>query len=299
MLQALHLDANEDRTEALIVAARRGLLDTVDRLIRVEGVDVNVRTQSGRALDAAICSRKAAVVARLIEAGAHINPACSRYMGKYPMPLPLTSAISVGSPEIVELLLSAGAKISPATLYVAMENIDILKLLLGAVEGGVINEKDCAGFTLLMRATTADIARALLAAGAQVDARDVSGRTALMCRWLSVEVAKVLLAAGANVDAKDCAGQTALMMADTVEKVELLLAAGADVNATDLRGRTVLMHASGIAGGVEIIRLLLAAGAGVDATDPQGMTALDFAKNSSVAEVLLLPPRGESCLKRP
>lgn len=75
---------------------------------------------------------------------------------------------------------------------------------------------------------------------------------------------RALLRAGANVDAKDAQGCTALMMACRVQKdaaarVEMareLLAAGADVNLRDGEGRVALSYAT-FSGHADLIRLLL------------------------------------------
>jgi len=96
---------------------------------------------------------------------------------------------------------------------------------------------------------------------------------------LPVEVSSELLAAGADVHARDEYGQTALILAagnGHTATVERLLAAGADVNARDQNGQTALMFAEG-RGHTEMVERLLAAGADVNARDRNGRTALMLA----------------------
>jgi len=86
------------------------------------------------------------------------------------------------------------------------------------------------------------IARALIAAGADVDAQDYVKRCAplhMAARRGHVDVAAVLLGSGANVEVKDINGQTPLRRAVNCGKVDvarLLIARGADLDAVDKRG---------------------------------------------------------------
>lgn len=91
--------------------------------------------------------------------------------------------------------------------------------------------------------------RLLLERGAQVDATDAEGRTALMHATAASgapEVLRLLLDAGARIDQADTKGQTALMWAiawnDPVY-VEFLRDAGADLTRRDRNGRTALDRA--------------------------------------------------------
>ena len=120
--------------------------------------------------------------------------------------------------------------------------------------------------------------RALIRAGADVNAVDKDGKTALMravCKGHE-EIVKLLLKAGTDVRAADKDGSTALMGAARwgyEETVKLLLKAGADVHAADRDGSTALTLAAQW-GHVEAVKLLLDAGADVCAADREGSTAL-------------------------
>jgi ankyrin repeat protein len=85
-----------------------------------------------------------------------------------------------------------------------------------------------------------------------------------------IDKVKDLIEKGADINAKDNNGMTALMLAsknnrkEIVELVELLIKNGADVNAKDIYGRTALMIAS-VNGHKEIVELLIKNGADVNA----------------------------------
>src|SRR6266545_5073612 len=106
--------------------------------------------------------------------------------------------------------------------------------------------------------------RSMAATKAGANAADDRGTTPLMHAAAigSGESVKLLLKAGANVNARNGLGVTALIFGamDPV-KVKLLVDAGADVNAVSKLGRTPLMIAAATPGSVESVRLLLAKGA--------------------------------------
>lgn len=96
----------------------------------------------------------------------------------------------------------------------------------------------------------------------------------------SAELIKRLLDAGADIEARDCEGQTALHYAAVVSargQIELLLSAGAETNATDEDGNTPLMLAVAH-GDISNTERLIAAGADIEARDKDGYTASDLAQ---------------------
>ncbi len=98
----------------------------------------------------------------------------------------------------------------------------------------------------------------------------------------SVDSVRTLLDAGAEPNARDSFGQTALHVASTAEPlraaeiVALLLARGADASMTDARGFTAL-HAGSAAGASAVVRALATRRELLEMTTPGGETALDLA----------------------
>src|SRR5215468_8733236 len=90
------------------------------------------------------------------------------------------------------------------------------------------------------------------------------------------DAAMQLIAAGADVRAKDVDGTTALHWAAhyvDVELVDALIKKGADVNAANDYGSSPMMEAATL-GSAAVLKLLLKAGADVDSPNPEGQTAL-------------------------
>ncbi|NLL12180.1 MAG: ankyrin repeat domain-containing protein [Fibrobacter sp.] len=144
----------------------------------------------------------------------------------------------------------------------------------------------------LMRASAKgdlETVKQLLNEGADVNATDMHGRTALIeASWSgSLEVAEFLIKKGADVNASDSAGYTALMRASEeghLPVVKFLIKNGADVNARGkVRGTTPLMLAAEN-GHKKIIGLLIDNGANVNAIDQYEETALARAYRTNQIE---------------
>ena len=106
-----------------------------------------------------------------------------------------------------------------------------------------------------------------------------------LCEAGDTEKVKEALKLGANVNAKDMDGMTALMYTESAEVAELLLTRGVDINAKDNHGRTALICTKN----AEVAKLLLEHRADVNAKDKNGTTALMWAEercHTKIANIL-------------
>ncbi|WMC11642.1 ankyrin repeat domain-containing protein [Oceanimonas pelagia] len=118
----------------------------------------------------------------------------------------------------------------------------------------------------------------LLEQGAGLESRDDDGRTALMLatRHNRVEAARVLIAAGADVNAKDHIHDSPYLYAGASgynDILALTLAHGADLASTNRYGGTALIPAAE-RGHVDTVNMLIAAGVNVDHINRLHWTAL-------------------------
>ena len=200
------------------------------------------------------------------------------------------------------IAISAMAQ-DPDQIYsvIRENNLTQLKALLGRNSAAV---DDSRGITPLMYAAevgSLDAMRLLIDRGADVNAQNAFGSTALM--WSVSDPAKVrlLLDHGAQVNTAAKSGRTALIVAaftnPSAEVVRLLLAKGAKVDVMDQRHVTPL-NAATFGNDTATVRLLLDAGtdlgASIDTPDTFiGLTPLmNAAGNRNVEVVKLLIAKG-------
>ncbi|CAE7763969.1 kidins220b [Symbiodinium sp. CCMP2456] len=184
----------------------------------------------------------------------------------------LILAAGMNHPEVVQLLLEAGAKVNCAN--------------------------PC-GWTALLSASKgsgAQVVQLLLEAGADVnhvicpfwgvEDNEFNGCTALMLAAESgrAQVVQLLLEARAHMNSANKLGSTALMEATRNGQaliVQMLLEAGARVNSADGHGSTALKKAKGTRRNQDqILQTLLEAGAQTDLHGGEGYTAPDLANNT-------------------
>jgi ankyrin repeat protein len=152
---------------------------------------------------------------------------------------------------------------------------------------------------LLEAAKAGDAARvkSLLAAGADCNARDAEGATALMLAAHAgkLDVVRALVEAGADVNATDERGWTALAKSvhnpdldrGFADVAECLIDAGANVEAPIGYGIRPLMLAAGY-GETAVVETLLKSGADVLARNEGGLTALMMVKEKFYVDVINL-----------
>ena len=130
----------------------------------------------------------------------------------------------------------------------------------------------------------ADMAQALLDAGARVDG-DPDDPPLGWCAYNgNTAVLRVLIKAGADVNAKGSDGESALdstRRGGQRENEKILRAHGATVMKPEKKKTSTLLEAIAQYGGCTTVKKLLAEGARTDATDAQGRTALHLAVKAS------------------
>ncbi|KAF1980250.1 ankyrin, partial [Bimuria novae-zelandiae CBS 107.79] len=157
-------------------------------------------------------------------------------------------------------------------LMIASRNSPIAtKVLLE--EGAKVDQKDRWGRTAMMHffcgefsGRSSSVLRHLLDTGANVQAEDNSGHTALQFWARQLALVELLLKRGALVNAKTLEGITPLACAYSSDIVRVLLQYGADPNIPSSDGCTPLMTAAR-RGDSEVVEMLLADGA-----DPNAQT---------------------------
>lgn len=262
------------KNTALLEAINNKDAPLVEMLIKARA-NVNLKgNRDETPLIAAVIKNQVAIAEMLIKAGADV-----RAKDKYSHAL--TYAINIAkNPALVDMLIKAGANVNET-------KVDFMATpLMGATN---LNENEIAN----------EIARLLLAAGANVNAKDEDNVTPLFfaIEGKNVELVDMLIKAGADVNAQEAVGSTPLMWA--VENkitaagqiITLLLAAGADVNKKSESGTTVLMMAAANPKGTEAVQLLLAGNADVNLQNSKGETALmkaaRYTDNVEVVNMLL------------
>ena len=170
----------------------------------------------------------------------------------------------------------------------------ILILLLLAFPSAGQSSPDCSQWLIgefWQKAKAEDVKRCL-AAGADANARDDLGRKPLhrAAARGTAETINALVAAGADIDARGGKyGRTPLhwaAMFGKLETINALLQAGADINTRDNNIGGTPLHSAAALGTAETINALLKGGANIEARGKLGATPLHTAAANGTAETI-------------
>jgi ankyrin repeat protein len=219
--------------ETALEYAVRGRHPEAAQVLLEAGANINSIRGGYTPLMIAVQSRDLALVRFLLEAGANPNRAtkvCS----------PLSLAVDADQPETASLLLQAGAdpdwgdahfRVTPLITAAERGLLDCVQLLVLA--GAKVNTEDALGRTPLIVATEGGVIKQLRTERdwEEYGQSPIRVGSCLLTDENAQEIVELLLAAGADVRAKDQQGQTALARAARKGRNEIcriLRAAGAE-----------------------------------------------------------------------
>jgi ankyrin repeat protein len=263
---AAHVDVDAGRLPVRMESQGRSLRIAVPSGPDPLGVSPTLRSGVGTALGRAASAGNVQIVQALLAANARVD---ARQNG---FSTPLIDAAAGGHVDVMRVLLGAWADVeakdnaghTALMRAAANKHVDAVKALIAAKAD--VNARRRDGGTALMMTMQLDQAEARGIQASKVVAAlspgsAEPGRASLTDR---AEVVTLLLSAGADANAVESNGNSALMLASAhghPDVVRLLLAAQADVNATRRDGNSALSlaiqneHA-------EVAELLKGAGAG-------------------------------------
>lgn len=290
-------DTMADATMTFFEAVRAGDGDTVADRLRDNPRLVNEPgphpVWGGRptALHVAVENDRLEIAAFLLDRGADVNAPSDGYDGW----TPLLIAVTGGKTAFIDLLLSRGARVN-AWEAAAMGDVARLRTLL-AENPALVRERGVNDAPPLHFASTVDVARVLVDAGAPLDALDKYGSTAARSAAYAgakrAPVARFLMRASGE---RDLWLYAAL---DDVDGLATLVNSGADVNAARQGinpgsgpDETPLLTAASL-GNLAAAKFLLDRGASPRGTGGNDATPLHYAaKQGSPAMVDLLLSAG-------
>lgn len=173
-------------------------------------------------------------------------------------------------------------------LYTAVMHDDLEAAKVALEAGANVSCRDIYGRTPVFIAESLEMLSLLKEYGADVNSQEPSGYTPLLLSCLLksdgyAERVKVLLEAGANPNARNLHGRSAMHYRHDANVVKLLIDYGGDVNAQDENGITPLRNAI-CRREFDLIQLLLDAGADPDLRDKTGKSSREYALEHKCCE---------------
>jgi len=279
-----NLDATDsDGLTALHLAVQKGHVNTVGLLLEKGASPEGKSSEGSTVLHYAADHGSTEIVQLLLKKGASIHLEALDSDDKTPLFL----AIYSRNLEVVKCLLDAGGNINASSKWPAMYaaayygRVPIVQELLSrGLTRGIWEACGENNWTPLHAGyDTAEVTKLLLEAGANVNAVNSDGKTALHLASYGeyTSTVKILVEHNADLTIADKRGSTALHEAvDKAEIVEILLGKGTDIDVLDNEGRTpMLLSAS--RGKLESLELLLKHGGDLWKPDGNGWTPLHVA----------------------
>ncbi len=219
-------------TSALVIATHSGHGPLATYLLE-KGADPNAAGAGYTALHAAVLRSQHGLIKALIDHGADINARVEqgtpgrRFSADYSIRAQLVGgtafwlAAKYGELEMLRTLVAHGADttIAPKT------GVSALQAAMGSPGGSLESRRDRIGKTppepVAEEHLTLDLARLILDLGADVNAADVKGNTALHNAVLKKFklVIELLVDNGAEVSQANVSGQTPLVLAETIQSI--------------------------------------------------------------------------------
>ncbi len=265
--------------DLLSLAVEKGDIKLVQLLINFKIV-IDHPSIGSSALGKAVQTQKIDVIKLLLSKGAKIHAEQTAYYHNNPWFL----SIVMDNPEIIEILVKAGANIHAvdesgmeAIFFAAQQRkLEALKALVKA--GCDANIKDRNGNSLIANALdNSQILQYLIDTGADTDVIHGQGQTLLhlAAQRENSEVIHVLMKAGGKINAKDNNGRTPLHNASDGKVFLALLERGADINEVCKQGWTPVQSALNAGTmNLDALKFCIKLGANVNQNDPHGMNFL-------------------------